>query len=430
MQRLRSRTAPGLAALATFALASGCGGSEPIQSTAAGVAAAGAGTAVDPRVADIRRALAAGLPDAAWTLLDSVGDSLGAEGDLLRARAALLEGDGVGALREIEAAKQESERPDPRVLATEVEILASLDRLDAAREALRDAYAEVGRGAELERARGWVLLRTPGGAREGLTALETARELDPDLPFLEHPLLQAHLLVGREALTNEAADQALAHALLARQLAPDDPDARELEADARAALLDFDGAIPLYEELREEGRGSDDAIATLQQRRGTFLLLKGRRDEAIEAYRAARELGLDDEGLGFGADLLAEEAVKRVDAASEAFAAGDLEAAETGFSSALELDPANLEARDHLAVCRFKLGDFEGAAMGWRRVLESARERGIELPDPVHLNLARAWHAAGTPERAREVLEEYLASEPDGPWAEATREMLDRLAEE
>jgi len=384
-----------------------------------------AGGGLDPRRTEVLRALDAGLPDAAWTLLDQLGDSLGIDGPLLRARAALLDGDAVGALRAVEEAKRlAGDAPPAEILATEVEVLVSLDRLDSAREKLREAWKRVGRVAALERARGLLLIRTPGGGREGLTALEAARELDPELPFLDHPTAQAHHLVGRAALASGAPDQALAHALLARAFDGEDLDFRELEAEARAALLDFDAALALYRDLLRDGRPMGETLALMHQRFGTLLLMEKRREEALDQYVAARDLGLSREALGFGATLLAEEAVRQIDLGIGRWSADDLAGARAAFERATACDPANLEARHHLGLCLFREQDFGGAAAVWSEVRREALAAGASLPDPVHLNLARALRLSGDPEGARGVLSEYLDREPEGEWSEESRDLL------
>ena len=161
-----------------------------------------------------------------------------------------------------------------------------------------------------------------------------------------------------------------------------------------------------------------EELALIHQRCGTRLLLERDRAAALEHYLAARALGLDAEGLGFGATLLADEAVAWIDRGIGQREAGDLAAARASFEEALRLDPASLEAQNHLGVARFELGDPRGAA-------ELAGDE--LLPEPVHLNLARAWDLAGEPARARRALAAYLEREPDGAWSEATRRRLAEL---
>ena len=78
-------------------------------------------------------------------------------------------------------------------------------------------------------------------------------------------------------------------------------------------------------------------------------------------------------------------------------------------------------------MCLFRTERYGAAGEAWETVLETARAQGVRLPDPVHLNLARAWLAAGDDERALGVLSEYLDREPEGEWSEETRAFLTAL---
>jgi tetratricopeptide (TPR) repeat protein len=397
-----------------------------VETETAAVPAGEARTAGDPRVAEARAAIEAGLPDAAWVLLEQLTGRMDAELLVLRARAALAGGDGVGALREVEDARA-LHPEDPDVAGTGIEVLAVLDRLPSAEDALREALKRFGRQAVLERARGVLLLRTGGKGREALAALEAARELDPDLAFVAFPLAQARGLAGRAALGEGKPEEALALARAALAAEPADPDLRELAADSLAALLDFEGALAIQDELAAEGRGHASTRAGLHQKLATRLLLEHRRAESIEHYLAARDLGLDDEGLGFGTTVLAEEARAAIERGIAAFERGELDAAQGEFRAALRLVPSDLEARNHLGLVRFRLEDYAGAVELWQGVLDGAEERAIALPEPVHLNLARALRLAGDVPRARALLEGYLASAPEGEFAAETRELLARL---
>lgn len=358
-------------------------------------------------------------------------DLAGSEGfaaECLRARAALLEGDPVAALRWIESARGLA--PDAAELwGTEAEILASLDRLEGARESLTEGLARAGATAELERARGVIELRTSGHGLQALQALEHAQALDPDLPFLRWPLGAAHVLVGRTRLT-DFPGEALAHARAARALAPASLEARELEAEALAALLDFEGALVLYEELAREGRDVGEQPALLHRRCATRCLLERDREGAIRHYLMARALGLDEEGLGFGAEVLAGESEAALARGIERAGAQDWPAAESEFARALELDPASLAARNHLGLARFQREDFRGAAEIWEELLARAESAGLSLPDPLPLDLARAWRLAGEPGAGRAVLSRYLDRDPDGEWSQPARELLAALEAE
>ncbi len=432
---LESRFRPPAALVLGLALTlAGCGSESGASATRAAEA-----YPLDPRLAEVRDALDAGIPDAAITLLDQLGDEAGVEALLLRARAVLFQGDAVGSLKRIADAKRvhaqtsadgEAAQPDARILATEVEIYVALDRIAAAQDLLREAYKAVGRTPELERARGVLLIRTPGGGREGLTALETARELAPGLPFVGFPLAQAHHLVGREALGAQAADQALVHALLAREYDPLDPSFRELEAEARAGLGDFQTSLELYRDLVTEGRPLGDTLAIMHKNWGTQLLLEQRKDEAVAQYCAARDLGLE---LGeFASALLVDHARARIDQGLERVALEDWSGGAERFRAAIDLAPDSVEAWNHLGVCLFRQGEYYEAGEVWTEVLVLAARDGIPLPEPVHLNLARAWRLADETERAYATLADFLDGAPaaDAPWVAETRAMLARLEAE
>ena len=81
-------------------------------------------------------------------------------------------------------------------------------------------------------------------------------------------------------------------------------------------------------------------------------------------------------------------------------------------------------------MARFQLADFRGAAEGWERVLARAEAEKLDLPDPVPLNLAKAWRLAGERDRARKVLSELLDRAPDAPLSAGARELLAALEAE
>lgn len=396
----------------------------------------------DERLALARELLAAGDVAGARAAADALLASepsgvLALELVLLDARVALHEGDPVGALRAVEEARARFPG-EGRVAATEAEILAATGRLVAAEESYRRGLLESGALPDLERTRGVLRICSPGLAQPGLDALLRAAVQDPSVPYLERPTAQARLLVGRAALA-DSPSVALAHAEAGLALAPHDFELAELAAEAHAALHEFDRALELYAELDarpdrpptaggSEPRSLADTRALLHHKAATAELLPGGdRERAVEHYLAARALGLDDEGLGFGTIVLSDEARAAVEAGWTALEAGDDALAARGFERALELEPRNLEALQFLGVARFHVEDFPGAAEVWGRLLERARVEGLTLPDPVALNLARAWRLAGEPARARSVLEEELARDPDGPHVADVREMLARL---
>ena len=374
----------------------------------------------DPALDEVRAALERGDGPRALALLASHGER--AEAACLRARAAFLKGDAVAALATLERARA-ADPDEPEPYGTEVELLAGLERVRGASDALAAALRRFGPTPELLRAQGVLELGTQGHAPAALEALERARARDPELPFVSWPMAQAHLLLGRAQLEKAPAEATL-HAKAARGLRPELLDARELEAEAAAAELRFEEALARYDELAELGRSYGETPALLEQRCATRCLLERDRAGAVEHYLAARRRGLGDEGLGFGVTVLAEEHEAALERGIDAAEREDWASAEREFARALELVPGDLAAENHLAVTRFQREQYHAAAEGWERVLARSLAEGVALPDPVPLNLAKAWRLAGVPERARAVLSALLDREPDGPWSEAARELL------
>lgn len=402
-------------------------GSGSAKSTAAVVAApapAPARPPLDPALAPVRAAIEEGHADQALALLEG---RAGFESECLRARAQVLSGAPVEALSTLERARV-LDAGNPELCATEAEVLATLDRIQAAADVLAEGVRRSGAVPALFRAQGVIELRNQGHGEKALAALERALALDPELPFVNWPLAQAHLLVGRARLEKQPAE-ATRHARAARAVWPDldgtvHDDALELEAEGLAGELRFEEALALYAELETRGRSYGETPAILHQRCATRCLLEHDRTKALEHYLAARALGMDDQGLGFGASLLAEEARLALDRGLTAAEGQDWKRAEVEFARALELAPRDLEAGNHLAVARFQNADYRGAAEAWERVLARALEAKLDLPDPVPLNLAKAWRQAGERARARKVLSDLLDRDPDGEWSAQARDLL------
>lgn len=416
--------------LLALALA-GCGGasdeSDARGSLARAASARPAAPARDPRFLEACRSLERGDLGAARRLSLALGADVDSE--LFRARLAADEGDDIGAVRLVERARATHPR-DARVFATAAEIHAASARLDSAEAEIRAGLAACGPSPEFARARAVLALARPGGARTALGHLDAAQREDRDLPYCARPRAQAHVLIGSAALAATDLATALAAARAALDLLPEDRDARELEADALASFGDLDAAIERYEGLFAEGAPVSHALTSLLLRGAAKALVDRDRAKAAERYVRARTLGATEDELGFGRTLLADEARACADEGLDLYEAGELAGARAKFEAALRLDPQSIEAENHLAVVLFKQGDHAAAAGRWQRVLELSRARGVALPEPVHLNLARALHQAGRAEGIRAVLEDYLAREPEGAWADATREMLARVAAE
>jgi tetratricopeptide (TPR) repeat protein len=351
------------------------------------------------------------------------------DASLLRVRLLAQEGDQVGAVRELEAARQAF--PDQgSVFATAAEIHAAAGRLGSAETEIRNGLATAGTTPELERARGVLLLCKPGGAKAGLEHLLAALRVDPGLPFCARPLAQAHLLLGNAAMARKDPATAIAEARAGLLLEPADRDTRQLLADALVSVGQFDESLAIYEQLLAEGADLRSSLALYYQRAATAALIEERRDLAVERYARARELQLSDTDLGFGLRVLTEASEAELTRGLDAYDKSDLAAAEEAFRKAARYAPRSVEAHNHLGVVLFKRDDFAGAAAEWGTVLREAREQKLDLPEPVHLNLARALHQAGRVGEIRAVLEGWLAEHPSGEWVAQTQDMLARLSTE
>ena len=381
----------------------------------------------DPDVVRLRAVLDMGRVDEARELLPRLDEKrIGTEDLLLRARLDALSGNAVDAIRKVETARKDAPS-DPDVFATAAEIYAAAGKLDAGWQEERAGEQACGEAAELDRARACLWLSRSGGARKGLELLEGARTKDPGLPFTDRALSQAHLLVGKEDAAARKGPSALEHARLAASLDPDDVDARRFLSEALLLNGDFEGGVREIAARVEKGQPLGAELALLHKQAGIAALLARDRERAIGHFVEARRLGLDDEALSTGAHVLAEEAGARVEKGVEAYKAGDLDAARAQFTAALELDPDRIAAKNHLAVVEYKRGNLGAAIALWRAVLETAEKEGLELPEPVHVNLATALALSGDVEAARGLLEDYLAKHPDGRFTTETRAALDAL---
>lgn len=423
------RTSLRLLALVAAAGAAGCGDSEAEAAERAREEyrtelARRAPRERGPAERRVAGALEAGRTGEARRALPSVPDGVGKL--LLAARLATLEGDGVAAVRALEEARERYPK-EPGVWATASEVHAWAGRLESAEAEVREGLERFGPHPELSRARGVLLVCREGGAEAGLRHLDDALAADPELDFTLRARTEAHRLIASRALGEGDVVAAVRHAREARALAPEDPEVLLLLADALASAASFEEAITVYEDLLARGQDVAGTLALTCQRGATAALLAQDKDAALERYLRARELGISEDDLGHGRHFLDQAFDRAVDEGTAAYDAGDLDGAAAAFRRARRIDPGSLVATNHLGVALFRAGDFDGAAECWRTVLDGARERGLELPEPVHLNLARSLYQAGRTDEVRALLEDHLARQPDGPWAADTREMLERL---
>lgn len=373
----------------------------------------------------LRRAIEFGDVERARTFL-TAADAAGPEGTLLRARLANLEGRGVEAMRVLESAK--TARPlDPDVYATAAEIYVAREAFDTAWTEITNGTKACGPAPELDRARGLAWISRENGAERGLAVLLAARAADPSLPFVDRALGQAHLLVAKGFAKAEKLPEALASARASLANDPTDVDARRFLGDCLAASGEYGEALVGLRALIADGQPFESELALLEKRAGFARLLAGDKAGAIDHFLSARAAGLSDEELSSAAEILAEAATARTDAGVTAFESGDLERAEAEFRAALDLWPDEIAARNHLALVRFRRDDPAEAARLWRGVLELAAREKLELPEPVHVNLAQAELRRGESAAARKVLDDYMRASPQGEWVGVTRTLLAQI---
>jgi tetratricopeptide (TPR) repeat protein len=349
-----------------------------------------------------------------------------AERLLLRARISALSGHDTDAMREIEDARKLAP-DDPCVYATAAEIYAGLSQSSLALQEVFRGEKQCGASSELVRAKGILAIGRQGHAVNGLALLEQALAADPKIPFIDRALGQAHLLVAKERTKANDLAGALEHARASLAHDPDEIDAHRFLAETLSARQEWEAAAAELQSLVDRGERLEAELALTYKNAAVAAVLRGDRERALDHFAAARKLGLTDAELGFGAEQLAIEAQKRLEAGVEAYKAKDLATAERELRRALDLEPNQIQAQNHLAVVLFKQRNYTEAVHLWQRVIATARAEKIDLPEPVHLNLAKAQVQEGDREGAALTLEEYLDRQPSGEWAAPTREMLASL---
>lgn len=395
------------------------GGSAPLPVTTDRFQGAGA--------EELRRALDLGLHGKVVELLEQVDPAdYGVEHDLLLARLASLEGRDVDVTPLIEKARTAAPE-DPRVYATAAELHAASGRLETASVEINRGLETCGPRPELLRAQGVLMVCKQGRAQEGVELFERALSYDRSLPFTVRPRAQAKLLLAKMALSEQRPQAALALTKESLSLDSLDIDARIFFADVLASNGEYPSAVQVLEELQIEGVDRKSELALMYKRAAIGEMVLGNKEASLEYFRLARGAGLSDEELGSGADQLAAAAKTAMAGGVEAFQAGNLDLARIQFEEALNYDPSLLVVKTQLAVVLFQQEKYLPAATQYREVLDVAIAEGLELPDPVHIFLAKALHKAGDENAAKKVLEAYLTREPEGQWASATRSLVGEL---
>ncbi len=464
------RTLP-MSLLCTLGLigGAGCGGDEPTVPGGESAESRIAPTVrcQDPRVQALRQALADGWQDVAAEKYAELKDlpELGVESQLLGARLASMAGDAVESTRLLEQAKL-MEPKDSRVWATAAELAVESGRVETGVEEWKQGRKLCGLTPELMRAEGILAIfqQGVGQGRRGVAILEKAVKLDPDLPFMDWPRSEAHRLLALQ-LAEAQPKLAIEHCEKAVELSADNEEAREFLGDLYMSEGQWGDGIQIFEGLLADGRPVESKVALFSKQAGVVALRKQNRALAIDYFDRARELGLTDQELGSGANVLREEGRRHLKAAKEDMAAKALESAWTHldlanhywpeslevreacseafvlkglaafaedrledalveFENALGWDGESIMARHLLGRMHMELGQYGEAAKAWHLVVDKARLNGLTLPEPVHLSLARALALDEKEEEARQVLNAYLEFEPRGTYEGETRKLL------
>ena len=375
----------------------------------------------------LRRAIEFGELDDARTILELHTEELGVEAELLSARLLTAEGADLDAQRAIERARRLAPE-DVRVPGTASEMHSAHGRRQSALDEIKRAYELAGARPEIHRAQGVHFLSESGRAKEGLQQLERARELDPTLPFLDRATAQAHLLIAKERLSANDLNEAMKAVVPAFHYDPEEFETRRLLSDVFIAQKQIEAALVVMEGLHADGYPVLGELASLEKQAAFVKLLRKDRESALDHFSRARSHGLNKGELGSGAQMLMDAAVSALNEGVEAYEALDLERARARFERADELDPGLLSAHNHLGVVCYQTGDDEAAIEHWSEVWRVASAEGLILPEPVEVNLARAYVRSGAVEDAKRVLKESLKASPSGPHSASAQRHLDAVS--
>ena len=377
----------------------------------------------------LRRAIEFGGLESARTILELHLEELGVEAELLSARLLTAEGADLDAQRAIERARRAAP-DDVRVPSTASEMHSAYGRSQSALDEIKRAYELGGARPEIYRAQGVYFLSQPGRAREGLELLVRAREMDPTLPFLDRATAQAHLLLAKESLAKNDLNGAMKAVEQAYQLDPEEFETRRLLSDVLLAQKRVEDALVVMEDLYADGYRVLGELATLEKQAAFVKLLRSEREEALDLFLRARSHGLSEAHLGSGAQMLLDAAALALEEGVKAYEGAEFERARERFERAVELDPGSLSARNHLGVVCYQAEDDEAAIQQWSEVWSLALAEGLNLPEPVEVNLARAYVRSGALGEAERVLRESLERSPKGPHSGLVQQHLDVISSE
>jgi tetratricopeptide (TPR) repeat protein len=217
---------------------------------------------------------------------------------------------------------------------------------------------------------------------------------------------------------------------LAYHYDPDEFETRRLLSDVLLAQKRVEDALVVMEELHADGYPVLGELASMEKRAAFVKLLKDEREAALDLFSRARSHGLNQDELGSGAQMLMDAALSALNEGVEAYEALDFERACARFERAVELDPGLLSAHNHLGVVYYQAEDDEAAIEHWAEVWRVASAEGLILPEPVEINLARAYVRSGAVEDAKRILKESLEASPKGPHSVGVQRHLDAISVE
>ena len=272
---------------------------------------------------------------------------------------------------------------------------------------------------------------------EAVAAMTQALSLEPDLPTAG----ALHLHMGRSARELGRLDEAAQHFLRLMEIEPDNVEplfdlAKLRFRQGRAA--DADQLLNRTRELRPADPATLHNIAEA-------LRIQGRYGEAVASYRAALEIDAEfapahaglgialfqweryDESIGalelalaLQPDLPVAGSSPYVFLGRAAQKLGREDAAEY-FARAIQRDPHDYEALDHLALMRFGQQQYEEARALYRTMVEINPDSAV-----THSNLGATLYYLGRFEEALESIDHALSLDPDLEIARVGRQLAAR----
>ena len=276
---------------------------------------------------------------------------------------------------------------------------------------------------------------------EALASMDRALALTPDSPKIR----ALHVVTGRALQAMGRLDAAERRFRRAAGLDPGDAAPLVDLSRVRIAQRRFDEAEEYLRRALALAPGDTAALQNVAE----ALRKQGRYEEAIESYRAV--LAIDPEfamahaGMGdalFRLERYAE-AIESLDRSvslhpipptatarlllmgSAARALGRSEAGVRYFERAVEIEPDNAEALDHLAMVRFEQKRYE-AALGLYRTMLEARPGSAQT----HANLGATLYHLDRPQEALRSFEQALSLNPELETAGTSIENLRRRLRE